>query len=121
MLTILLAAMILPAPSTPVQGQETVITSAANGGLRDWERGPEPDTLLVRDRTERWYRIVLSGDCPSSGSLDALTYTTDVTGRFDRFSRLRFLRYPNVICGVRSITRSAPPLSRQTRKPGARR
>jgi len=96
-------------PGTPI-GPETVITFASNGNLREWTRGPNGAGILyVRDRTQRWYQVTLTGPCRLDRPLDTLSYTTDPNGTFDRFSRLRVARLPNQNCGVRTIRESTPP------------
>ena len=97
-----------------------IIPFAAGGNLREWQRGaPKSDTLYVRDRTEQWYRITLSGPCRFDRALDTLSYTTDPAGTFDRFSRLRVASYPQQSCGVKSIVTSLPPKGHQGRRPHA--
>ncbi|HEX8553550.1 MAG TPA: hypothetical protein VF695_02480 [Sphingomonas sp.] len=111
LLSALLAAQAPTAlpPGTPY-GKPTIIRMAAGGNLRDWRRGPEgSDTLYVRDRTERWYQVTLTGPCEFQRPLDTLSYTTDPVGNFDRFSRLRVAFLPQQSCGVKSIRRSTPP------------
>ena len=112
-----------PVPAqTPALGQETVITFAGGGALREWRRGGvDNGVLYVRDRNERWYQVTLTGPCRMDRPLDTLTYTTDVNGTFDRFSRIRLLRYPDTNCGVKSIRTSAPPPGRVGVKKPARR
>ncbi|WP_174279143.1 DUF6491 family protein [Sphingomonas bacterium] len=91
-------------------GAETTIPFASNGGLRDWQRGgAQSDALWVRDRTEQWYLVRLSGRCRFDFPLDTLIYTTDPSGIFDRFSTVRVGSEPYQVCGVRSIVASAPP------------
>lgn len=117
-MTILLSALLAvqgaaapPAdlPSGTAYGDPTIIRMAANGALRDWRPGPNgSDTLYVRDRTERWYQVTLTGPCDYR-RLDTLSYTTDPVGDFDRFSRLRFSFLPQQNCGVKEIRRSTPP------------
>lgn len=116
----LIAASPAPAPAQDRRaiGAETVIVNAGNGGLRDWQAGPPNSSIVyVRDRTLRWYRVSLSGPCVRDRGLDTLTYTTDTNGTFDRFSRVTVRRYPNRVCGVRSIVNSLPPKG----QPGAPR
>jgi len=97
------------APGTPF-GPETQITFAGNGNLRDWQRGPDGGGVLyVRDRTERWYEVRLTGPCRLFRNLDTLSYTTDPNGTFDRFSRLRVASLPDQTCGVAGIRESTPP------------
>ena len=106
--TALAAAPVMAAD--PATGRETVITFAANGGLRHWTPGaPGSGIVYVRDRTERWYQIRLTGPCVQDRALDTLTYTTDNAGTFDRFSRVSVARYPGRVCGVTSIRASAAP------------
>jgi hypothetical protein len=113
LLALALAATQAPAPPPPATGRETIITQAGGGALREWKRGEVPGVLYVRDRTEHWYRVRLTGPCRMDRPLDTLTYTTDPNGNFDRFSRIRLLRYPDTSCGVASIMTSAPPPGRQ--------
>lgn len=106
------AALAAPAMGQRPQpfGTETVITFAGNGGLRDWQPGPpNSGVVYVRDRNLHWYRVQLTGPCARDRALDTLTYTTDVNGTFDRFSRVKLARYPGQICGVTSIRTSPPP------------
>lgn len=91
-------------------GVETTIAFAANGGLRDWRSGPAgADIVYVRDRTERWYEVTLSGPCGENASSETLVYTTDANGRFDRFSNVYSAREPERTCSVRSIKTSPDP------------
>ena len=119
MLFLLSLALAAPAPADPRPlGVETTIAFASNGGLRDWARDPaQRDLLYVRDRTEHWYQVRLTGDCGANFSLDTLGYTTNNLGAFDLFSRISFLRQPNVVCGVKSIRTSLPPAGHQGRRP----
>jgi hypothetical protein len=112
LLPIIAAFLMQTAAPDASSEKEIVISFAGNGGLRDWAFGPTRDVLLVRDRTEHWYRVTTTGPCPNLGNLDTLTYTTDSNGTFDRFSRIRFLRYPNVTCGVKSIVATVAPPSK---------
>jgi hypothetical protein len=96
------------APMLPGE-QETSITNAT-GNLREWQPdATDPQALFVRDRALRWYRVVLNGDCLKSRRYDAIRYTTDNAGRFDRLSRVTFP--PNLTCLVDSVRRSPPPPS----------
>lgn len=107
------------APADRPVGRETTIEFASNGGLRDWQRGPAgSDIVYVRDRTERWYQVTLTGPCARYATQDALVYTTDNNGTFDTFSRVSVPRQmPGAVCGVTSIKTSLPPPG----QPGARK
>lgn len=114
-----LLALTTPAVADPRPvGTETVISFAGGGNLREWQRGaPGSDDLYVRDRTEQWYKVTLTGHCRLDRTLDTLTYTTDPNGTFDRFSTLRVARYPQQTCGVKSIRTSLPPAGRPGHRP----
>lgn len=113
----------MPTAAGQPYGSETVITFAGGGALREWQRGPNgAGHLFVKNRTEQWYRVELTGPCRLDRPLDTLSYTTDSNGVFDRFSRIRIAHLPGQLCGVRSIRRSTPPPSRvgTVRRPPAR-
>lgn len=106
---ILVGLALLAAPALAAQGKQTVISNASNGGIRDYQAGA-PGEVFLRDRTERWYRVALTGDClDSKTNLATLKFSTDTTGTFDRFSRVSSSRYPGRVCGVTSIVASPPP------------
>lgn len=111
---ILLAAAVIAAPAMgrPPIGKETVIPFASGGALREWQAGPEDGIVYVRDRNERWYRVVIKGPCATGTALETLSYTTNAIGTFDRFSRIRTPRFPGIVCGVASIRTSPPPIGR---------
>ena len=115
MINLLVAAALAASPGAAhgparVLGAETPIPCASGGGLRDWQAGlPRSGILYVRDRLEQWYQISLTGPCTTDAALDTLQYTTDVTGQFDRYSRVTVGRYPGRVCGVTGIRFSAPP------------
>ena len=112
-----LATPVIASQVRPV-GTETIIPFAGNGGLREWQRGgSQSDVLFVRDRTEQWYKVTLTGPCRFDRPLDTLSYTTDPGGNFDRFSQIRVARYPQQVCGVQSIVTSLPPKGHQGRRP----
>jgi hypothetical protein len=103
----------------PRLGEETVIDFAANGGITDWERDrSDRNAVFVRDRRNRWYRVTLSGPCLADfPSNNTMGYRTDPTGRFDRFSTVWSLRFPQQRCAVSSVKTSLAPPSRKSRKP----
>jgi|GEM_PF-1748302 len=114
-LAVMITAPAVARPDRPL-GVETAIVNVGNGGLRNWVSGePGSDTMFVQDRRLRWYRVALTGNCVNRPGNDTVRYTTDVTGRFDRFSKISTLRQPTRVCGVTSIRTSAPPAG----QPGA--
>jgi hypothetical protein len=109
MVSFFIAMALATSPVAPL-GKETVITNAGGGTLREWQAGPARSGIVyVRDRREQWYQVTLTGPCTTDTALDTLTYTTDVNGTFDRFSRIKVARYPNRICGISSIKTSLAP------------
>lgn len=109
-LVIALAALAVAAPAIAKErpiGVETVIQNASNGGIRAFEI-ESPSIVYLRDRRERWYRVELTGGCFWLTKLRTLSFDTDATGRFDRFSSVRSEQHS---CGVVSIKTSAAPRS----------
>ena len=104
-------ALATPTQSAPVAPKETVIHHAANGGIRNFQPGPPRSSVVyLQDRRLKWYRVTLTGPCLPDRSLQAISFKTDSTGTFDRFSQIASRRYPGRTCGVRSIVDSpAPP------------
>ena len=90
-----------PAPPAP---RETIITNAANGGIREWY-SPNSESIYLRHRTERWYLVSFLGACPGARS-SAIGIKVDTLGTFDRFSTIITDQGP---CAVKSIVRSAKP------------
>ena len=106
------------APQPVLPGRETVI-QFATGNLQNWEVDKvDPNILYVRDRRRGWYRVELTGDCPTRRNFDLLRYSVDANDRFDTFSRVSFGGNPQVVCGIRSIRTSvAPPTQPPERVP----
>ncbi len=113
LLTLLAATVPLPAqeaPQTRPIGVETQISFAANGGIRDWRRGPEDSNIVyLQARNLRWYEVTLTGPCLDNTSFEPMIYTTGPGGALDRFSRISSARNPDLVCGVESIKTSLPP------------
>ena len=92
----------------PVSPYETSIPFAANGGIRDFERESDKSVLL-RDRSGRWYRATFVGTCPRVGYGATLVYNTGPSGTFDRFSSISS-EYGT--CQVGSVVRAEAPRSK---------
>ncbi|QNN64686.1 hypothetical protein H9L12_10460 [Sphingomonas rhizophila] len=101
-------AVSLPAMAQPDAPREVSIPFAANGGIRDWEAEGDK-SILLRDRTNRWYRATFVGRCPRVGYSNTLVFETDPSGTFDRFSSIKS-EYGN--CQVGSIVRAEAPKSK---------
>ncbi|QIG78815.1 hypothetical protein [Stakelama tenebrarum] len=109
----LTTAMALPAAAQEalpgVSDEETTISFAADGGIRQIVKG-HGDVLFLRDRTERWYRVETSHGCLDQYRESMTTIVdTGINNRFDRNSMLRIPQLA-ISCGVTSIRASeAPP------------
>lgn len=122
-LTLALFTTALPAAAqVRTYGGETVISNAANGGIRIVERGaPDGSMLYMLDRTQRWYQVTLSGPCFPNPTNDTLIYRTAIDNRLDRLSQIASTRFPGRVCRVTSILRSdAPPQQPPVRAPTPR-
>lgn len=116
-------ALLLLAATAPVQSgapapapsdEDVTIPFARQHRLRDWQSGPDDDTVYVRDYRQQWYRVKLVGTCMTEGPYLALGYTTTGAGTFDRFSSVFDPAHPRNSCSVVSIARSAPPAGKSS-------
>ena len=107
---LLLAALASPAQHTaPKIGREVKrISSAANGGISDWQEGEDGSTVYLRG-PGRWYRVTLSGPCIDFATSPRLLFRTHIDGSFDRFSTIAVANEPRRTCGVKAIHQSSDP------------
>ncbi|ANU08472.1 hypothetical protein [Paraurantiacibacter namhicola] len=89
-----------------VDDRETVITS---GIVEEYHRGAG-DSLYVRDRENKWYRVGLNEGCLKGGFVgNRIVFERDPgVGRIDTFSRV-ILTESGRSCNVTSIRRSVAP------------
>ena len=78
-------AVAADAPSAPVEAR---IPFANQGGIIDWQV-VDTKTVLVKDRSGRWYKATLFGSCfdlPSAAN--RLAFQSNPNGSFDKFSTI---------------------------------
>lgn len=109
-LALLIAATPPQAGDGGLDGRETTIPDAANGGIINWVPSKK-DHLVVylQSRRLQWYQVKMTGPCAWDNSRNALIFDTHNDTRFDRFSTIHSVDEPNKVCGVSSIVRVATP------------
>ena len=96
------------APVQPLMVGDTSIPFAARGGIRDWHSDNDK-SIYLRDRAGKWYYATFNGVCPNLGAAQTMSFNTDATGTFDRFSSI-VTEYGR--CQVGSVVRSPAPAAK---------
>ncbi|WP_147276261.1 hypothetical protein [Sphingomonas aracearum] len=91
------------------QGKETTIDFAAGGIINFQPEGRDSNIVYLQDRRLRWYKVTLTGPCLPDATQNTIVYRPSPGNRLDRFSSISSTRYPQLNCGITSITTSAPP------------
>ncbi len=91
--------------SAPIAGGNAYIPDAARGGISEYHIENER-VVYLRDRTNRWYRVELTANCPGLRLNAAVNFTTDAIGNFDRSG---YITTRDARCAVHSIHPSAAP------------
>ena len=97
-----------PMGANRLAGGETIIPFAANGGIVDWH-ATNNQSIYLRDRAGHWYYVTLAAPCPNLPFNPNISFSTDASGNFDRFSTIIT---PNYRCSVQSIVRSETPVGK---------
>ena len=101
----LLGACAAAPASAPLVGGNAYIPDAARGGIADYHVENER-TVYLRDRTNRWYRVELSANCPGLRFNPTINFSTDPIGNFDRSG---YISTREARCAVQSIDFSPAP------------
>jgi hypothetical protein len=89
----------------PLVGGNAYIPDAAHGGIAEYHIENER-VVYLRDRTNRWYRVELTANCPGLRLNASVNFTTDPIGNFDRSS---YITTREARCAVQSIDPSPAP------------
>jgi len=101
------ACMAAPAQG-PLVGGNAYIPDAARGGIAEYHVENE-STVYLRDRTNRWYRVELTSNCPGLRFNPTIQFSTDPIGNFDSNS---YITTREARCAVRSIDLSPAPAAK---------
>jgi Family of unknown function (DUF6491) len=85
----------------------------ANQSIWKWQV-VDNNTVLIQDRGRRWFKATLWGNCINLSFAQTLSFVSNPTGTFDKFSSIRF---GDQRCPLRSlVATTAPP--KKTPQPG---
>ena len=105
------AAAPTPAPPTPAPAAaskpapEATIQFANQGGIWDWDV-VDTSTLLIQDRSRRWYKAKLLGNCYDMPFEQKIGFESNPNGSFDKFSAILTRQQR---CPLISLTRTDAP------------
>jgi len=102
------------APAAKLQ-PEVQITFANRGGIWNWSV-VDNRTLLIQDRSRRWYKATLMVTCIDLPFDQKLGFESNADGSFDRFSAIQTRGQR---CPLTSLVRSDPPASKKAKKTDA--
>ena len=113
------AAPATPAPAAAAPAAkprpEVQITFADRGGIWNWSV-VDNRTLLIQDRSRRWYKATLMVTCIDLPFDQKLGFESNADGSFDRFSAIQTRGQR---CPLTSLVRSDPPASKKAKKTDA--
>jgi hypothetical protein len=108
-----------PAPAAAVPAAkpqpEVQITFANRGGIWDWNV-VDNRTLLIQDRSRRWYKATLMVTCIDLPFDQKLGFESNIDGSFDRFSAIQTRGQR---CPLMSLVRTDAPVSKKPKKTDA--
>jgi Family of unknown function (DUF6491) len=113
------AAPATPAPAAAapaaIPQPEVQITFANHGGIWDWSV-VDNRTLLIQDRSRRWYKATLMVTCVDLPFDQKLGFESNIDGSFDRFSAIQTRGQR---CPLMSLVRTDAPVSKKSKKTDA--
>ncbi len=93
---------------------EARIAFANQGGIWDWDV-VDSSTLLIQDRSRRWYKAKLLGNCYDLPFEQKIGFESNPNGSFDKFSAIQTRQQR---CPLISLTRTDAP-AKKAKKGGA--
>lgn len=106
-------APISGAPPTPAR--EAQIHFANQGGIWDWDV-LDTTTLLIEDRSHRWYKAKLMVVCIDLPFEQKIGFESNPDGSFDKFSAIQTRQQR---CPLISLTRTDAPAKKAKKGPAA--
>ena len=99
-------------PDGPEEANETYIPFISSTGILDWRPSGE-GALYIRGATNQWYFVRTLNRCARLHTANALGF---VTAGLDQLDRNGAILAEGQRCPIRSITLSAPPPEKQSRR-----
>ena len=94
---------------------EVQINFANHGGIWDWSV-VDDKTLLIQDRSRRWYKATLLVNCIDLPFDQKLGFESNADGSFDKFSAIQTRQQR---CPLISLVRTDAPVSKKSKKTDA--
>jgi Family of unknown function (DUF6491) len=94
---------------------EVQINFANHGGIWDWSV-VDDKTLLIQDRSRRWYKATLLVNCIDLPFDQKLGFESNPDGSFDKFSAIQTRGQR---CPLISLVRTDAPVSKKSKKTDA--
>jgi hypothetical protein len=106
-----------PAAAAPASKPlpEVQINFANRGGIWDWSV-VDTKTLLIQDRSRRWYKATLFVNCIDLPFDQKLGFESNADGSFDKFSAIQTRSQR---CPLISLVRTDAPVSKKSKKADA--
>jgi Family of unknown function (DUF6491) len=106
-----------PATAAPAAKSlpEVQINFANHGGIWDWSV-VDDKTLLIQDRSRRWYKATLLVNCIDLPFDQKLGFESNPDGSFDKFSAIQTRGQR---CPLISLVRTDAPVSKKSKKTDA--
>jgi hypothetical protein len=105
------------APAAPAAKPlpEARINFANHGGIWDWSV-VDNKTILIQDRSRRWYKATLLVNCIDLPFDQKLGFESNADGSFDKFSVIQTRQQR---CPLISLVRTDAPVSKKSKKTDA--
>jgi Family of unknown function (DUF6491) len=94
---------------------EVQINFANHGGIWDWSV-VDNKTVLIQDRSRRWYKATLLVNCIDLPFDQKLGFESNADGSFDKFS---VVQTRSQRCPLTSLVRTDAPVSKKSKKTDA--
>jgi hypothetical protein len=94
---------------------EVQINFANHGGIWDWSV-VDTKTVLIQDRSRRWYKATLLVNCTDLPFNQKLGFESNVDGSFDKFSAIQTRSQR---CPLTSLVRTDAPVSKKSKQADA--
>jgi hypothetical protein len=91
---------------------EASIKFANHGGIWNWDV-VDNKTVLIQDRSRRWYKATLSMACLNLPFEQKLGFESNPDGSFDKFSTIQTHQQR---CPLQSLVRTDAPVSKKAKK-----
>jgi uncharacterized protein DUF6491 len=99
-------------PTAVTPPAEVQIKFADHGGIWDWDV-VDSKTVLIQDRSRRWYKATLSVNCVDLPFEQRIGFESNADGSFDKFSTIQTRQNR---CPLQSLVRTDAPVSKKAKK-----